>query len=771
MRKTLLVWALTGVCATGLLAGDFESDVNDLGGPEKPAAADRSRSAVDKIREAGVEAYKDLIEGLNTEMPTDATKSARVNQIRQHCAELLGALGDSRATDDLLKHFDKHRAADSEYPEFGSRCAYALGQIWADKKADNTRAKVVGALSACAEEGTANAKISRYASLRGLALMKVGGILATKLITPADEATPEEPLIQQAAIEVIRASNTKSAAAQLVKIWETQAAGELKDMSKSVGVTAVFALAEFKDVRAIAGLVEILTNTRAFPNEPTLKNEATRLLQDKALSKAGIDALVAVFVDEEKQTQWGTAASALGSRGAGGVTALLAVSDLPVPEGKPDNHYSRRVEDNLRQLNSDDALAAFADAYRNVGENKDLRLKLIEQLLRYRTDIKKADAGVFKEGANDDKLEAPKRGECVAAYANLMGKDGFKDLKAWVANPEAVVRAEAVTGLGSTAIPLSKSVDVLKSVLADRNPDYFKARENALNGLKRSSDKGLLPLFLESMDPEIEKSADVRNRAILNLRSYRLSSGVDEEDMIDDIKGRLSDEDEEVRSTALDAYIPMATNLGNTEDAVKAVEAGMTDAAKSVRKMAYRGVGAVRNDVDPGKVVDQALTEETLEMRKEAITALSNLENLPEAEEKQRGLSDLCVNVLMQESNNGRAQDLLKNVVDKTPKLYSDVKQKARDEITALKGRGEYQKIVGWITVLMGIRDHSYVDEVKSLAEQDNTELRRKCVAYMRENGGMADADWLRTLRDRTDRAAAAVKGDIEAAIKHLESQ
>ncbi|MDC1142758.1 hypothetical protein OAU50_06675, partial [Planctomycetota bacterium] len=742
-----------------------------LGGPEETAAPDNSRTATKQIREAGLEAYDDLIEGLNAELPEDATKQARASQIRQRCAELLGGLGDSRATDDLLKHFDKHRTADSAYPEFASRCAYALGEIWGDKKADDTRAKVISALSTCAEDATANAKVTRYASLRGLALLKTGGVLATKLITTAEGATPEEALIQQAAIEVIRGSKTRSAAGQLVKIWEAQSAGEVKDLSKAVGVSAVLTLGEFKDPRAIAGLIEILTNTRAFPNEPTLKKEAIRLLQDKDLSKGGIDALITLFKDDEKQTQWAMAASALGKLGAKGVTALLAVSDAEVPEGKPENHYSRRVEDNLRQLNSEEALKAFAEAYRGAGDNDVLRLKLIEQLLRYRTDMKKADAGVFKEGANDDELEAAKRGECVSAFATLMGKDGLADLKIWVTSTDATVRAEATSGIGSTAIPMKESLPILKSVLEDRALDFFKARENALTGLRRSTDKDILPLFLDSMNAEIEPSADVRNRALLNLSGYRMASGVSEEDVVDGVKGCLTDEDENVRATALDRYIPMATNLGNSEAAVNAVEAGLADTANAVRKMAYRSVVTVRADLDSVKVVAQALKEETLDMRKEAITALANLDSLPEDFDKQKGIADLCINALTQESNNARAHDLLKKVIDKTPKLYSEVKQKARDEIASLKSKNEYQKVVGWITVLVGIGDHSYVDQIKGLAEQDNTELRRKCVAYMREFGGKADADWLRTLRDRTDRAAAAVKGDIEAAIKHLELQ
>ncbi|MCF6227891.1 MAG: hypothetical protein L3J82_04375 [Planctomycetes bacterium] len=771
MKRILLTWAFAGVCAAGLFAGDFEDRVNELGGPEKAGAADDSVSARKKLREAKLEAYDDLIEGLNRELPIDAAELARASQMRQYCAELLGALKDSRATDSLLKHFSENSATDSEYPVFGSSCAYALAQIWADKEADDTRAKVIDALSTCAEDGTANAKISRYAALRGLALLKTGGTVAKKLLTADVEGVKEEALIRQASIEVIRASNTKSAVDDLAKIWEDQAAGETKDLSKSIGVSAVFALAEFKDPRCIPGLIEILTNRAAFAMEPTFKTEAIRFLKDDDdIKQGGIDALIAIFMSDEKADRRPQTASALGELGAAGVTALLEAGETKPPEGKPKNYYKKRVEDNLSQLNGTEALAAFAEAYRNAGDNETQRLQLISQLLRYRSEIKKKDAGVFKEGANDEELEAAKRGECVAAYATLMGKDSFDALKTWTTSTEAIVRAQAVTGMGSTAIPLSLSTDVLKAVLNDRHMDFFKARENALEGLKRSNDKELLAVFLESMDPKIEKSENVRNRALLSLRGFQLSSGCSEEDMIEAVEARLTDEAELVRSEALNLYVRMAANLGDNEKAGKAVEAGLEDKATSVRKIAFQNVSAVRQNLDTAKVLTAALAEEEISLRSVAVIALANLDSLPEDEDKMQAVIDLCFKVLTERSSDGNAQDLIRKAVDNAPMISRNTIKAVKTKISEMKASGEMRSIVGWISLLITLDDSSYGEEIKKLAELDNSELRKKCVAYLVEFGGKDDINWLRSLRDRDDSAASRVRGDIEAAIKKLEA-
>ncbi|MEE9311972.1 MAG: hypothetical protein V3V10_06100, partial [Planctomycetota bacterium] len=465
-------------------------------------------------------------------------------------------------------------------------------------------------------------------------------------------------------------------------------------------------------------------------------------------------------------------ASALGGLGAAGVTALLKVGETkPIPEGKPENYYSKRVEDNLGQLNGTEALAAFAEAYRNAGDNEKQRLQLISQLLRYRSEIKKKDAGVFKEGANDEELEAAKRGECVAAFATVMGKAGFEDLKTWSTSTEAIVRAQAVTGMGSTAIPLSKSTPVLKAVLNDRHMDFFKARENALEGLKRSSDKELLAVFIESMDPEVEKSENVRNRALLSLRGFQLSSGCSEEDMIEAVEARLADEAELVRSEALNLYVRMALNLSEGEKAGKAVEAGLIDKATSVRKIAFQNVSAVRQNLDTAKVLTAALAEEEISLRSVAVIALANLEVLPEDEGKMQAVVDLCFKVLSESSSNRNAQELISKAVDNAPKISRKTIKAVKTKISELKASGEMRSMVGWISVLMSLDDSSYGEEIKKLAELDNSELRKKCVAYLVEFGGEDDINWLRSLRDRSDSAAGRVRGDIESAMKKLEAK
>ncbi len=278
-------------------------------------------------------------------------------------------------------------------------------------------------------------------------------------------------------------------------------------------------------------------------------------------------------------------------------------------------------------------------------------------------------------------------------------------------------------------------------------------------------------MFLERLDPEKEPDADVRHRAIQALAGYTRTAGIDDDEVYPALKARMDDADAKVRAIALNRVVVMANNLGRTDEATEIVEKGLVDNDSEVRIAAYNRVVLVTREVDPSKVIRAALMEETREMKGSAVIALSNLDNFGEEAEQQKSLVDLALSVTDNPARRSYAKKLLAAIDESVPALKKYITDSVRAKIESQRESRQYATLPVLIRTLIAIDDVTYFEEVKEMAEIANVELRKACIEYFAETGTKNDIPFLRNLKERTDSAADAVRGQIENAIRTLEDR
>lgn len=783
MTRSLLILSLM-LMPAGLFAGDFADAVKDLGDKNLRT------SAIEKLSNAGGDAFEDLLDGLKQNPDTegiDAEEAAKRSARRLECARLLGAIQNTNASADLMQILGSQAVATPKHPWLGAACASALGRLWSEKEANADRNEVARALKQYAADPALDKRV-RWGSLHGLAAMKDGGDVAAALL---EDPKVADDLLRSAAIEVIVATGRKASLDFLLNVWETQRFGpkgedgtrkgaESKDYAKPLGMQALFAMAALGDKRAAAGLVDV-TTLNEFANFTSLREQAVRDMKTKELSADAITTLVATFKDVDKAIQRNRSAQTLGDLGAVGVTAFLDIADDEAPKPKegepadkyPADYYAKQVDMNLTSLRSDDALKAFVEAYGKLpAESKSLREKIVDHLLGNRNSLKGNDVNLFRTAADDESLEAAKRANAVNAWAEAKGKEAFDDLSRWVKHADGVIRAQAVQNLGRTYIPLVKSMPLLKEALADKGENYSKARENALQGLQRSDDKELLPLFIDSLDPAKETNADVRNAALKAIEVYRRNARVEDDKVFPAIKARTTDTDGNVRATAVQKAASMALLMGNKNDAVEIIHTALTDSNNEVRLQAYGQVSMMPTDIDTTKVMDAALKEDATDMKGHAVNALSRLgdDSFGTDTERQKLLVNMAMGVIEDRVREQAAKDLIGKLGKGA--LFNYTSDKLRTRIKEVTGEiKEYAKAAVLIRALIAITDDTYFSTVQELAEAPNVELRRACVEYIKTFGTKKDVPFLRKLSERTDNAALGVKPDIDAAIAELQDR
>jgi hypothetical protein len=314
---------------------------------------------------------------------------------------------------------------------------------------------------------------------------------------------------------------------------------------------------------------------------------------------------------------------------------------------------------------------------------------------------------------------------------------------------------------------------LLKEALADKGENYSKARENALQGLQRSDDKELLPLFLESLDPAKETNPDVRNSALKAIDVYRRNARVDDEKVYPSVKARTTDVDANVRATAVGKAANMAFLMGNKTDAVDIVHQAITDGSSEVRLQGYSQVSTMAADIDAAKLIDAALKEDTPDMKGHALNGLSRLPDgsFGSDTDKQKRIIDLALSQLSDRQREFAAKDLLGKLSKGAMFTYASDKIRARIEELKSAAVVQHATIATLIRTLITIGDDTYFKSVMELADIPNSELRKACVEYAKTFGTKADVGDLRKLRDRTDAAAGAVRADIDAAITALQGR
>ncbi|MCC6465154.1 MAG: hypothetical protein IT463_07430, partial [Planctomycetes bacterium] len=526
------------------------------------------------------------------------------------------------------------------------------------------------------------------------------------------------------------------------------------------------------DSRALDGLVDVATMAE-FQTYASLRSQSVSLLKGAAFRTEAMGKLGAIILADDKPTLWVQAAITLGEFGADGVSALLAAADTPVPEGKPVDHYSSRVEKQFTSLTSDAALAAFVSAYDRIpAGQKDRRAKVLDQLLRYRNNLKDDGIELLGRAADDATLEAPKRAEAINACAEARGKEALAKLTAWAKAEDAVLRAQAVQCLGRSYIPIKSSQPLLVDALKSAGDDYAKVRQNALEGLMRSDDKTLLPMFLDSLDPAKETSADVRNRALTALDSFRRPAKLKEEDLIGPVSLRMADSDGNVRATALRVGCGMALRLNQKDKAVELVEKGLQDNDDRVREQAYGQVAGLGDSLKPDKVVDAALKEEKLNLKSEAVRALSMRTSFGENPRTEQLVALAGAVLSGLPGHQAHAVDLLAALTDKAG-AFTQASKVLRDLIAAKsEGPGkDYSQLAPLVRALVRIKDDGMFSTLEKLAQEESLDLRRACVDAYAEMGSKADVAFLRALRDRTDAPSVHVRGQIDSAIRKLEEK
>jgi len=760
----MMRWMLLFVMCVGLAGvaqARFAEDVEQLGHRQTQSGA------IERLARAGADAFDDLLEGLKqdpNEEGISADVTARRHMVRTACAQLLGALGDTNASATLLELLRENRAADSAYPAFGGSCARALGQIWSDKDDSPQRREVVTELAGIAADSSLKT-VTRWGALRGLAAMRTGAEVAVPLLS--DDV---EQVLRSAAMEVLAAAGRGDAAGNLIEIWNGYRTGESAHYTHPLGLQALFAAARLGHEGAVAGLVDVATMAE-FATLDALRKEAVRLMRADGLRASAIAGLVNVFIDGDRATQHRQAAQTLGEFGADGVAAYLAISEREAPEGKEETHYRDLVDRHLTNLRSDSALSAFVAAYGSVdAENSALRGKIIDHLLNNRNQLKEDGIALFRAAADDESLESPKRASCINAYAESRGSESFDDLSRWATSDVGVIRAQAVQNLGRNYIPAQRSQPLLIEALKSEGDDFVNTRRNALQGLQRSADKELLPVFLERLDPEKESSAEVRTAAVRAIDAWRSVARVRDDEVFPSIRARLADEDETVRAAAIRVTVMMAQRMGENRLAVEVVEQGLNDESEDVRIQAYAQITSVATDIDAEKVFNAALLEESPRLQGQALQAVARLRKYGEGETRRK-LIDLAFRVLSDRTYERDAVSVLRGTGEGAE--FNNVSGRVRGLIEEYTtgGRQEYDRVPALIDVLIGINDNVYFTKIKELARVPNVQLRRKCVEYVQQFGTRDDLPWLRELMDRSDSAAPAVRSNIEDAISMLEGR
>lgn len=790
MKRTILL-ALFGVLFSNALAADkFTDAVKDLGaeGAANADGQDKRGAAVQTLAKAGTQAYDALVEGLKTERKGEGEELRKNSQIRLHCARLLGALADTRAGAELLKLFKAEAVEAAADPEFAAACAAALGQVWTAKPADAGAREAATALKEAAKSEKMS-DVIKLGCLHGLAGLRDGADVAAPLVKGA-----KEPVMQSAAIGVVVACAHKASADDLLDLWETQRIGPkgadgkragatAADYTKPLGLQALLGLASFGDKRAVDGLVDVITrNEFVYGTFNNLRAHCTNLLKEAPLKAPALEVLVALMKNEEAGTQWRQAAITMGDLGADGVKALLAIAAEKPPEGKDAEHYRRRVDQQLVSLTSETALKAFVEAWATLGndeKNKSIRDNVLTQLINYRTSLKDEGVKVFKEAANNTALDDARRAQCIHAYCESRGKDSFEDLKVWITDAKPVIRAQAVDSLGRSYIAISKSRELLEKTLKESIGDEMaKVRVNALRGLQRCDDKKLLPLFIDAMNPEAgkEPSAEVRKAAISSIQEFRRASKAKEEDIFEAIKARANDTDPGVRAVAVPAAAGMAERVGQPKAANEIIEKALTDNDKDVRVAAYGQVGIVAREVKLDALVDAALKELEIEPKRSAVQALSqagSLTSLTTQQSKLDAVVDLAVSVAENQGyQGGYSRSLVKNLKEQAGAFSAiSTKTLAAIDRNVSDTSKQYQRASFLVPLLTEIGEEAAVEKIKKLAGEPDVELRRACVGYFSALGRREDVPFLRTLMDKGDNASAAVRAEIDGAIRTIETR
>lgn len=752
MKKRTLILSLAAACFSSLLgAGDFKKTVDELG--DRNTAG----SALSRLTEAGGDAFEDLLDGarLDPASEKDAAKQAQKSAIRLACVRLLGTLRDTRATNDLLKlvRDDATRAA---YPELVAACCTALAKIAGAKPDAAGSADAVAEIKKLAQDEKGGLNL-RYACLMALAEVKQGGEIARPFLKEGTDET-----LRHAAVLVIGASKHTAAADELFAIWEAQRKGEARSYTLSLGVSALFALANFGDERAIQGLVDLSTLLE-FDRENAYRDLARGFL--KELAAKAIPILVEIIKDDARAAQHNAAARLLGELGAEGVRALVDVAKL---DKAGETKYGLRVESLLFQLTNDDAIVALMDAYRAMTPEDPSRARLLKKILAQRP---RSALDFFKTIVSDKAIAATERAMAVETYADLKGKDSFEDLKAWASDDMPEVRRAATRNLGREFVPLSKSEEVLKLKLDD--PDA-ETRTLALRGLQRSDKKENLPLFTKRLKEDTEPS--VRRTAIEALEQFNNNAKLDGEGVYDVVKAAFNeDKDSTVRAQALRLGITLAEIRGDSATTKDMVNKALVDGELVVRTQLYSMLfrASIKNQIDMQKLIDAALKETEPQGRGDAVQALSYIEAEKWAGKLERldAVADLGLAVLG-ERNSHFAVALLPRLSEKGGQ-FNRIAEKARAMLDeALKAANpSFTKISVILDVLAGVRDNNGAtfENARKAAKLQSVEARRSAVKFIAALGDKNDISFLREVSNLGDATAPALKREIEDAIRALE--
>lgn len=318
MKRTLTL-AFAALCfSSSLFAGDFKKSVEELSDQTKRP------NAVAKLAEAGADAFDDLMDGLKTDVDgeKDAVKQGNKRQVRIACARLLGELRDPRATAELLKLLRDEKARASI--DTSEACAIALGKIAAAKPEAAGSADAIAEIKKLAADEKSGHKL-RLACLTALAELKQGGDIAQPLLKEGTDAA-----LRFAAVLVVGASKHTAAANELFDIWDKQFKdADTKKHSDALGMAALFALANFKDERAVSALVNVATLPE-FELNASYRDLARGYLKEQ-VAKA-IPLLIEIFKDDAKGGSYAPVVRLLADFGPEGVRALVDVAKLDANE-------------------------------------------------------------------------------------------------------------------------------------------------------------------------------------------------------------------------------------------------------------------------------------------------------------------------------------------------------------------------------------------------------------------------------------------------------
>lgn len=530
MKRTLILGVAALCFSTTLLAGDFKRSVEDLGDPTK------RNNAVAKLAEAGGDAFDDLLDGLKTDVDAekDAVKQGNKRQIRIACARLLGELRDSRATAELLRLLRDEKARASI--DTAEACAVALGKIAAARPQAEGSADAIAEIKKLAADEKSGHKL-RLACLTALAELKQGGEIAAPLLAEGTDAA-----LRFAAIMVVGASRHTASANELFAIWDKQFKdADTKKHADAPGIAALFALANFKDERALQGLVDVATLPQ-FELNATYRALAKGYLKEQAAKATPV--LIELFKDDAKGASYAPVARLLAEFGPDGVRALVALAKLDISE----------IE---------------AKDLREWDENRDGSVSLEEFKKKFTPSKTEVEAEFLARDKNKSaKLEADELdAESLAAWD--VNKDGVVDLTEF-----------------SAGFKLSDAQQVERFGKLDANKDGKLEHVNKYT----SRVEGQLGLIMEEsslqaiMDAWRALPADDSGRKIL-MRKLLLQRPRVALDLFREVAGDQTVEAQQ-RGQAIDAYAEV-----KGKDALNELRAWADDVSPEVRRAAVRNLG------------------------------------------------------------------------------------------------------------------------------------------------------------------------------------